>query len=275
MRPGLAIILTLSVVAAPGSRARADDDPARAYRVSPAVDGAVTAVGAALWIGSELAKPALAPSTCRACAPNALDDSVARAARWSDLALPASVSDAGLVVLPLLSLGAVAGAGLYDGARGHLVEDLLLVAESAAVAQVLNQATKFAVGRERPFVHWLPEAEKRATPQPSDNNLSFFSGHTTFSFALVTSAWSVARHRGYRLATPILAAGAPLAAFVAYLRMAAGKHYLTDVAVGAVVGSACGVVVPMLHEAAPSPAAPTVSLVPLPGGAMAAATGSW
>jgi membrane-associated phospholipid phosphatase len=34
----------------------------------------------------------------------------------------------------------------------------------------------------------------------------------------------------------------------ATLRMIAEKHYFTDVAAGAILGGACGVVVPLLHR---------------------------
>lgn len=249
--------------------------PARAaeLHVELAVDAPVTLGAAAIWVSSEVAKASFAPSACRWCEPNALDDTTARALRWNDLGTPARISDAGLVAVPLLALGAVSAAAWHDDKLEQAKWDMLLVAESAAVTQVLNQATKFAVGRERPFVHWLAGDAKGTTAQPSDNNLSFFSGHTSFTFALATSAWSVARLRGYSWATPILAVGAPLAAFVGYLRMGAGKHYLTDVLTGAAIGTACGVLVPALHEARTGePAAGrglSWGLAPTDGGAVA------
>jgi membrane-associated phospholipid phosphatase len=44
----------------------------------------------------------------------------------------------------------------------------------------------------------------------------------------------------------IHAGGAAAAAAVAYFRIAADKHWLTDVAVGAAIGSAIGVALPLL-----------------------------
>lgn len=59
----------------------------------------------------------------------------------------------------------------------------------------------------------------RTRPDDSDN-LSFFSEHT--EFASVNKRWQIS---------------IPLMTSTGYLRMAANKHYLTDVVVGGVVGS--------------------------------------
>ena len=40
----------------------------------------------------------------------------------------------------------------------------------------------------------------------------------------------------------------PAALFVAYTRVAAEKHYFTDVLIGAAIGSAIGLLVPWLHK---------------------------
>jgi membrane-associated phospholipid phosphatase len=52
--------------------------------------------------------------------------------------------------------------------------------------------------------------------------------------------------RGYRLAPLVWGVGMPLAAATGYLRIAADKHYLTDVVVGALFGAAVGVALPLL-----------------------------
>lgn len=122
----------------------------------------------------------------------------------------------------------------------------MMIVESVVVASVVNQAVKFSVGRERPFVHVLPEDQKALTAQPNDNNLSFYSGHTSMAFALVTAAGTVSELRGYKNRWVIWAVGLPAAASVGLLRMGADKHYLTDVLVGAAAGSLFGVGVPLL-----------------------------
>lgn len=222
-------------------------------------DGVITGAGAVLWIGSEsLLKKNLAPTTCRWCdrnsdgtdSLNGLDKwgrglagsteaQRKRADTWSN------VVDFG--VLPVSVLGAQYALSQGSGApRSLFAQDAGIIIQTAVLASVLNQAVKFSVGRERPFVHVLPEDQKSLTAKPDDNNVSFYSGHTNLAFALVVSAGTVAELRGYKNRAWIWAVGLPLATTVPLLRMAADKHYLTDVATGAVLGSAFGVAVPLL-----------------------------
>jgi membrane-associated phospholipid phosphatase len=134
---------------------------------------------------------------------------------------------------------------------------------------VLNQGVKFAVGRERPFAHVLSEDEKLLTDHPEDNNLSFYSGHASSAFALAVAAGTVAELRGYPNRGWVWAVGLPLAATTALLRMAADKHYLSDVAVGALVGSAFGVAVPLLLHGRQAPVGSGATLRVSPGPGMA------
>ncbi|MDY7225264.1 phosphatase PAP2 family protein [Hyalangium rubrum] len=222
-------------------------------------DGLITGAGAVLWIGSEaLFKDDLAPATCRWCdrAPDGTDrlnrldrwgrglagstpEARKRADTWSNIV------DFGL--LPAGVLGAQYALAHGSGAdRRIFFEDAGIIIESAVLAAVLNQTVKFIAGRERPFVHVLPEDEKGLTAHPTDNNLSFYSGHTTLAFALVVSAGTVAELRGYKHRGWIWAVGLPVATSVGLLRMGADKHYLTDVATGAVMGTAFGLAVPLL-----------------------------
>ena len=124
--------------------------------------------------------------------------------------------------------------------------DMLVIAEAALLTADLNQLVKYTLGRERPFVHRLEDDDKSQTKHPSDNNLSFYSAHTSISFSVVTAAATVATMRGYKGAPLVWALGRPLAAFTGYLRIAADRHYLSDVLVGAVLGSAVGVLAPLL-----------------------------
>src|SRR5205814_2039745 len=110
----------------------------------------------------------------------------------------------------------------------------------------LNQIVKFEVARERPDVH-----HGRAKGSPEDN-LSFFSGHTTWSFAAATASGTVASLRGYRGAPAVWAGSLAFAAFTGYLRIGADRHWLSDVVTGAAVGAIAGVVLPRLHFTAVS-----------------------
>jgi len=124
----------------------------------------------------------------------------------------------------------------------------------------VTQLTKLLLGRERPFVHALPPEQKPLTPLPSDNNLSFFSGHTSEAFALAAASGTVATMRGYRWAPLVWIAGGAVAATTSYLRIAADKHWITDVVVGIVVGAGVGFGVPYLfHSALGDPPRASVS----------------
>ncbi len=233
-----------------GSAARAEPPP-RPFSVNPWVSITLTTVGGAAWIGSELAKRSIVATQCRLCDRNldGFDEGARDALKWSDPSTANLLSNVlGFGGMPVLLFGGLALTSAKDGAWRKIPEDLLVVAETVVLAADLNQAVKFAVQRERPFVHALAPADKGSTAQPADNNLSFYSGHTTLAFSLATSTAMVASLRGYSLAPVLWAVGLPLAAFTGYLRIAADKHYLTDVLVGAMLGSAFGLGIPLLHR---------------------------
>jgi membrane-associated phospholipid phosphatase len=86
------------------------------------------------------------------------------------------------------------------------------------LTQIFVQGTKFAVGRQRP---------------DGSNSMSFPSGHSASAFATATV---VQEHFGWKAGIPAYA----FASFVGASRLAAGKHYLSDVVVGAGIGIAAG-----------------------------------
>jgi membrane-associated phospholipid phosphatase len=246
LAPGVALLVVLELAA----RAPAQTAPA-SLRYDTAIDVPVALGGAAGWLGSELiAKGALAPSACRWCAPPGIDASVRDALKWDDTKTAESISNVmGFGLVPAALIGVDALMALHDDAGHDVGADVLIVAEATVVAMDVNQLVKFVVGRERPFAHALPP-DAKAMISTSDDNLSFFSGHTTATFALAVATGTVASMRGYRWAPVAWVAGPALAATTGYLRIAADKHYLTDVLTGAVVGSAFGFALPyFLHSA--------------------------
>jgi membrane-associated phospholipid phosphatase len=267
-RAVLTAVVALAAAPARPSVAVADE---LAYDVP--VDAAVTAAAVAAWVGPELLKDRLAPLQCRWCQADGVDLRVRSALRWSDrggAAVTASNVSA-YVVAPVTVLGlAMLGAARAGGARGALV-DLLVIAEAVALAGDLDQLTKFTVGRQRPYAHaGLPNPDR--AQGPADANLSFYSGHTSFTFSLAAAAGTVARWRGYRWYPALYAIGGTIAAATAYLRMAGDQHYLTDVLVGAAAGTAVGVGVPTwLHRPRGGArdgggAGPTIAVTPFAGG---------
>ena len=216
---------------------------------------------AGAWLTLELLQPHLAPDACRWCQPNGLDTGARDALRWSSPEAAhklSSLTAYGLVPLTTLGLSAL-GAGTDSGRR--LLVDALVVAEAVALAAVLAQGVKYTVARRRPYVtSTTPAAD-------GDQNLSFYSGHTAFAFAVAAAATTVARQRGYRTAPWVALAGATLAVATGYLRIAADRHYLSDVLTGAVVGTGAGVGLPLLLHPVGKPRGRSVWLVPAPGGA--------
>lgn len=236
-----ALVVTLTATPAP---AQTHD---RSLRWDPAADTTVTVLGVGAWIASELLKGQLAPAVCRWCAPNGLDSGVREALVWKDPASADRLSNlTGFLLVPVAAIGLDALAAAHEGGLGGAPEDALLMTEAAVIAADLNQLTKLLVGRERPFVHTLPPDR----PHAPDDNLSFFSGHTTEAFAIAAASGTLGELRGYRWAPLAWGVGGALAVTTGYLRMAADKHWLTDVVVGAIVGTAVGVVIPVVFHAA-------------------------
>lgn len=223
------------------------------------VDGSLTVVGGGAWAASETVfKRSLAPATCRWCdrLPDGTDalnglDAWGRGARWGleqQKTADTLSNVSGLALVPVAMLGADALLAGRNGALSEVPVDYLIIAESLVAASVVTQAVKFTAGRERPFVHVLPPDQKGSTPHPEDNDVSFFSGHTESTFALTVAAGTVAELRGYEGRWLIWAVGLPLSALTGYLRMAADKHYLTDVLTGALVGTVVGFAIPAVFH---------------------------
>jgi membrane-associated phospholipid phosphatase len=231
----------------------AAEQPARPrMRVHVPFDLTLSGVGGAAWITTEILKSKIAPSTCRWCEPPGIDLGVKNALRW-DNTKAADVASyvTGFALAPLAAFGLDAAVVYASGGTlGEWGEDALVILESIVVAADLNQIVKFAVARERPFVHDLEGAAKNGTSSPGDNNLSFYSGHATLGFVSAVSAGTVATLKGYKAAPWIWATGLTIAVATGYLRIAADKHYFIDVMTGTVMGSAMGFLVPWLHRPA-------------------------
>ena len=210
----------------------------------------LTAAGGIVWITTEILKGKIAPSTCHWCDAPAADLAVKNALRWSNTK-GADISSyvTGFGMAPMAALGLDA-AVVYSsgGSFREWGEDATVIMESIVVAANTNQLVKFLVGRERPFVHDLDADGKGRTSTPGDNNLSFYSGHTMLGFVSAVSAGTIASLKGYRAAPVIWGTGLTFAAATGYLRIAADKHYFTDVVTGAVMGSLAGFLVPWLHR---------------------------
>jgi membrane-associated phospholipid phosphatase len=246
----------------------------------PRIDLPVTGVLMAGWVVSELAlKDALAPDACRWCATNAFDTAVRRAFNptlspsSSGIRPAATASDVlGFVAVPLLVAG-IDALGAKDSPEFVKTWgiDLVFILEATFSALAVNQTVKFAAGRARPYSVDAPADLLVQARDPNDHNLSFFSGHTTFTVGLAVSGGVVGLLRGYTFGWLSWAVALPLALTTATLRMAADKHWLTDILVGAAVGSAFSVALPLLFHGRDD-AAVSVRVSPTPNGLSLAGT---
>lgn len=221
----------------------------------------------AVITGAELAliglslgfKDQLVAPTCRWCEPPRFDLWARGQLRWDDTRPVATASD---VLQLLIPAGAAATLWMQAAPHGQreVVEDLLLLAESASSAILLTQGSKYAVARLR------PDAWARGTIESPDDKLSFWSGHTAFAFGTAAAATQIARLRGRSGWKWLAAATFSAAALTGYLRVAADRHWLTDVATGALIGTATGLAIPLLAFQPADGREPAVTLAPAPGG---------
>jgi membrane-associated phospholipid phosphatase len=134
--------------------------------------------------------------------------------------------------------------------------DALIAGETVALAGLFGQAVKLAIARERPGAR-----ARDGTRGSRDEHASFYSGHTNSAFAVAVALATCASLRGDPDAWVAWAAGLPLAAATGYLRIAADRHYLSDVLAGAGAGALFGILVPrLLHS-------PSAASTPQPGAA--------
>ncbi|MFN0246159.1 MAG: phosphatase PAP2 family protein [Kofleriaceae bacterium] len=204
-------------------------------------------VGAAYLTTAVLFHDALAPDQCRWCEPPSIDvkarnalvwDRADRARTTSDILGAFAIPTLSVVVPNLLLIGS-------DPGFGDVLDVTLPIAETVLATQILTYFAKSAIGRQRPYAHF---GSARPSADTTEDNVSHWSGHTSLSFALATSAGMVARMRNMKAEPAIWAVGMTLAASTGYLRIAGDMHYLTDVLVGAAVGLGAGFTIPRLID---------------------------
>lgn len=139
---------------------------------------------------------------------------------------------------------------LIDGnQRSHYGQVSVLFLESMSAAAASFTLAAGLVQRSRPLVYntSLPLADR----QDSDEQRSFFAGHTTATAAATFFAAKVFNdfNPDSKLKPYVWTAAAIVPAVVGYQRLRAGKHFLTDNLLGYGVGMACGILIPELHKA--------------------------
>jgi membrane-associated phospholipid phosphatase len=216
-------------------------------------DLAVTGAALAVWGGGALLKGTLGPDTCRWCdrnadgtdALNGFDRWGTDHLIWSHPVTAANLSNVAIITLPVAVAGLDFWMASSEDAPRDTLEDLVMIAEATAINGALNEGVKNLAARQRPYAHLAGATG----PGDVEDNVSFYSGHSSTAFSLATAAGTIASLRGYEHAWAVWAVGMPLATGIAYLRVGGAKHYLTDVLTGALVGGAIGAGVPLLFHA--------------------------
>ncbi len=245
LRRELAALSLLAFVPLVAAFAQQPVPPARPvrYHLQPLADGGVTVAAAGLSALPSLLGDRLPVASCAgACDPANLwgidrgTVGLGRSDTPSNVALYATVGGSALLV-------AATRLGEPD-ARRAVLEDAVVMAQTAAIDGAITQWLKVAVHRARPERY----TAQGATFTAIEDSRSFPSGHASFAFAAASAAASILHRRGelhrHKLETALLF---PAAATTSVLRGSAHRHSPTDVVAGAALGSAVGWFVPQLH----------------------------
>jgi membrane-associated phospholipid phosphatase len=122
----------------------------------------------------------------------------------------------------------------------------IMYGEAFLLTYGMKDLLKALVSRHRPYSY-----AGAVPPEESDDYYnSFPSGHTAFSFlgATFLTCTFARDHPESRWRTPLAISSYALAAGVAVTRVLSGSHFITDVMVGAAIGTLFGWAVPALHR---------------------------
>lgn len=123
--------------------------------------------------------------------------------------------------------------------------------ETLMWAYGIKELGKICVNRARPYMYFDNPPQKYIDNYDWAN--SFPSGHSAFSFAAAsfTSYVFSKYYPDSKWKWVVTGSCYTMAATVGCLRMASGNHFFTDVCTGALIGTACGILIPWMHTLAP------------------------
>jgi len=229
--------------------------PQSVYRISASVDIPVT-LGAALagavpyFYSDRLIKPRCPcdPAEVNGFDRGAIGNTNPTAANLSDVTV--TVVIAAPLVLNAIDLG------LND----VWMEDAVVFAQTLAINNALVTAAKFIAQRPLPRTY---AGDPNLIDKP-EGYRSFYSGHTSTTFAALSATAMTIRLRYGEKTWPWIVTGV-VGTSVALERVADGRHFPTDVLVGAVMGTAVGIAVPWLHSRSTAPGSVSASAHPQGG----------
>jgi membrane-associated phospholipid phosphatase len=216
------------------------------YQVRWVPDLVIAGLAAAVWIGPQPFADSLVSPKCP-CDRN----NVPGFDRWaighsSQAARTVSHLGVGAMLVIPAALDVI-DVRRHEGTWAGAGKDLVVIGEAVLINGALNEVVKLAVRRPRPQAY---DTENAAVLADTDSYLSFYSGHSSTAFAagMAYATTFALRHpeSGYRYLVygGVVAGGST----VGLLRVLGGRHFPSDVLVGALVGSAVGITVPLLHR---------------------------
>jgi membrane-associated phospholipid phosphatase len=171
------------------------------------------------------------------------------AGRYSESADLASDIGSVFAIAPLV----VGGIAWHDGSStgGEFATFTLMFFQAIGIGNGLNLAMRSLEIWPRPYMYSESgEGRKKAENAKSEAYGSFFSGHTTaaFTVATFTDQWFRTAYPNSPYKGIMRASAYSLATLESVLRIAAGKHYFTDVLVGALVGTGVSIGILEMHK---------------------------
>jgi membrane-associated phospholipid phosphatase len=172
-----------------------------------------------------------------------------------------AVSNAGLISAFAFAALDPIQTGFRDGPQAGVV-DMIIYGETLSTIWALTNVAKIAFRRPRPSAYAeQARLDEQCAGQPpsmcvtpsisqTDSTLSFFSGHAATTAAVFATGTYLAFARSPNGIRPwlVLGAGAVITTLVDVGRVAAGKHFPTDVIAGSLAGIGVGMIVPHLHR---------------------------
>ena len=171
-------------------------------------------------------------------APNSFDQFFRNKLRW-DLDEIDNAKTASDILLYGLFLGGIPFTPLISD--GDYKTMVLANVEIMAINGLVTDIVKHTVNRKRPSSYYQTRNEG------NDTYKSFFSGHTSQAFSIGTSTAIMLSRSHPDKKFLIWGSAITLAATTGYFRIAADKHYMTDVLSGALAGSMIGYWVQKKH----------------------------
>ncbi len=226
------------------------------YHIEPWTDGGIIALGVGITIFAYADSENLIHVTCP-CNPSDVNS--------FDRAVIGNKNDGLEHISDLTAAAASVFPAVLDyfdvGLSKEFAENMTVYAEVISVNNALVTIAKYEIQRPLPRTY---DGDPNLVQSPGGYR-SFYSGHTSLTFAALSAAAMTRslRHEGEWW--PWVLTGV-VGTSVAYERVEAGRHFYTDVLVGAAIGTTLGILIPKWHHDQKFKDQ-TIGFMPIAGGA--------